>query len=521
MGQLQQMFSQPDYSKMGFFEKLGHTWPARTLQELFSAAKLPGEVYAGQTQVFDPQTGHVSQDVIQRSADLAGGVTLGAGALPASRNTLRAGASMMNAADGLPIKDGLIAHHNISSNGLRFNSELGGLPMPSIAVSKIDEPLTNFGEISLIGGREFAEPSARNKVFVGDAYTGRQPKADITFKDQDAVNRAIAADPRFSHTRDAKHFTSQFDDAERADRHIRKIEAAIAKGLDPKQYDDMVDMSRAADKVLEYKSNYDGTMGIEQFGETEKTLFSGFSPSGNRRKPKPYTLDVVMDMMRKQKAGEKGSENFNYGPSSFRANQLEGLKSFVDVTKARGRVMSEEKTKEAFEAFSQKHGDIAERVGEASGISGYSALDAATEFMADYASGKGNTWKHASWTNNLPDSLKKEIIELGAESRRLPANYMEIKPQRVVDLSEFKGAIVPKNIDPETLAVLKSKGINRIEFYEDEAARKSLFKKFPEFTFMGAGAAGLAAAASPDQAQAQQQNDSLGDILANALKGRL
>ena len=55
------------------------------------AFMLPGDVYSGDAQVFDPATGHVSDDAITRSADLAGLVTLGAGAIPAETAALRSG----------------------------------------------------------------------------------------------------------------------------------------------------------------------------------------------------------------------------------------------------------------------------------------------------------------------------------------------------------------------------------------------------------------------------------------------
>lgn len=89
----------PDYAspimapphKPSFAEKLMMTWPVELAKSLYSAAMLPGDVYTGKTQVMDPNTGHVAEDVIGRSADLAGGVTLGSGALPGAANEARMG----------------------------------------------------------------------------------------------------------------------------------------------------------------------------------------------------------------------------------------------------------------------------------------------------------------------------------------------------------------------------------------------------------------------------------------------
>ena len=71
-------------------DTLMQTWPARMAQDAWSAAKLPGDVYQGNVNMYGPD-GHTNPEVINRAADLAGMVTLGAGAVPGSANELRAG----------------------------------------------------------------------------------------------------------------------------------------------------------------------------------------------------------------------------------------------------------------------------------------------------------------------------------------------------------------------------------------------------------------------------------------------
>ena len=62
------------------------------MADLLSAVMLPGDVYQGNVLLRDPETGQISDEVIKRSADFAGAMTLGAGAIPAEANSLRAGA---------------------------------------------------------------------------------------------------------------------------------------------------------------------------------------------------------------------------------------------------------------------------------------------------------------------------------------------------------------------------------------------------------------------------------------------
>ncbi len=71
----------------------------------------------------------------------------------------------------------LVVYHNVSIEKLNDAIQLGGLPMPSLAVTKKDIPFDNFGEITLVGNRDMIDPqkSKDNDVFSRDGYTVRRP----------------------------------------------------------------------------------------------------------------------------------------------------------------------------------------------------------------------------------------------------------------------------------------------------------------------------------------------------------
>ena len=71
----------------------------------------------------------------------------------------------------------LVVYHNVSTGKLREAIKLGGLPMPSLAITKRDIPFGDFGEITLIGDKDVIDPrkSRSNEVFSRDAYTVRKP----------------------------------------------------------------------------------------------------------------------------------------------------------------------------------------------------------------------------------------------------------------------------------------------------------------------------------------------------------
>ena len=79
--------------------------------------------------------------------------------------------------EAMPERD-LVAYHNMSENSVLRSAALGGLPVPSIAVTRKDIPFDQFGEITLIGGSDIVDPAnnSANEIFSRDAWTVTFPK---------------------------------------------------------------------------------------------------------------------------------------------------------------------------------------------------------------------------------------------------------------------------------------------------------------------------------------------------------
>ena len=79
----------------------------------------------------------------------------------------------------------LVAVHNLSADKLKQAFDLGGFPMPSIAITKADVGHTEFGEISLIFDKESINPTdRRNKVYGEDAWTPTFPAVGYKLNDE-------------------------------------------------------------------------------------------------------------------------------------------------------------------------------------------------------------------------------------------------------------------------------------------------------------------------------------------------
>lgn len=72
----------------------------------------------------------------------------------------------------------LIVTHNISADGIMHANKMGGLPLASVAVAKQSNPLTNFGEVTLIGSRDYVDSivetiPVKEKIWNGTDGHGR------------------------------------------------------------------------------------------------------------------------------------------------------------------------------------------------------------------------------------------------------------------------------------------------------------------------------------------------------------
>lgn len=81
----------------------------------------------------------------------------------------------------------LIVQHNLSEDNLNYALKNGGLAVPSLAITKKGTPLTGFGEISLLGDKNLADPkgTAGTRVFGADIYSPRHPREEREYKSSD------------------------------------------------------------------------------------------------------------------------------------------------------------------------------------------------------------------------------------------------------------------------------------------------------------------------------------------------
>jgi hypothetical protein len=392
---------------------------------------------------------------------------------------------------GVPAGQELIVHHNISPEKLRRVEKVGGMPVPSIAVSNVENPLTGFGDISLIGNQSMATPSAKNPVFGFDAYTKRAPGITYTFDSKSEKNLKEL----FSDVSGNVKTTTVYDLVDswnnREFNDLMKAKFLKEKGElpDPAGYEDKWDYSRDLgarvdanlSEYREWMRDFEDRLPGAGVNIQEK-LFKGFTPSGNRRYAEANLQNLVKEMK-----GGAGSENFNYGVGNLRAVATPKFKKLDDVKAARSKIVSKEEFSEVKSQIDKAHSSLMSRIDELPNKDryGYASDDVLYEIGAARNVNMIDTFK-----SDVPDELKADIGVFMRKIKQLPTEYFEIKPQRAVSVSEFEGAIVPADVPQSSIDYLRSQGIERIYRYSTPEERKELFKQFGDKMFSGVPAIG-------------------------------
>ena len=84
------------------------------------------------------------------------------------------------------IKGDLVALHNLDERKLMKVLELGGFPMPSIAITRVNLGHDQYGKITVVFGRDTIDPQrdSRNVVYDRDAWTPTAPIVDVKLSNQ-------------------------------------------------------------------------------------------------------------------------------------------------------------------------------------------------------------------------------------------------------------------------------------------------------------------------------------------------
>lgn len=408
----------------------------------------------------------------------------------------------------------LIAHHNLDTKGVMAAAEIGGIPMPSLAISNANFPLEEYGDISLLLSPNKIAPSRDLPVWPNDAYTGRQNKGFIDFVDEDKARAALRGDPDFGHMGSSWiDSTNGFDDQ---DYMMRVAQFGKANKIaDPKDFDQFRDyvnevQRKSGEALYDSETALAPYGGMSDYGEVQRMIYpeEPYSPSGVRRKPKPYTIEEAYKRMNKAKAFEAGSEG-TFSGGLMRAVSSNKFKDLEDIKANRGLIRPVDN--DMADVHGSLDSDVYNEVEDLAQKHFNGSFRFAQDYITDVAMNRDVSWA------NAPSGAKKDALKsldlFKREVKGMPTAYFEAKPRSVAQLRDFDAALVPQG-NTAAIDKLRRQGVPEIVEYNDEIpgmTRAEKIRQMQKLLFSGAMAPGglLALQEMQKRANEEQQRQGL------------
>lgn len=191
----------------------------------------------------------------------------------------------------------------------------------------------------------------------------------------------------------------------------------------------------------------------------------------------PYNLENITRVMTSGKtAGVEKSMTQSTGLTAAQmAKRFGSLQEMRNTAEAPWGIRPESEVNEARAQVSEVLRQYRNAMTPFYNGSTWDALDTSMSALgAYYRSGRGGETKMKQTLSglgftNVPSNVVKQAVEAANAMSAAPVKYFEAKPQRVVQLNEFQGAIVPDNVDPGVLSVLQKNGIETRIIPSDKA----------------------------------------------------
>lgn len=219
-----------------------------------------------------------------------------------------------------------------------------------------------------------------------------------------------------------------------------------------------------------------------------KGVYNGkeyYTPSGNRRTFKQthynVTAENIVKSMLSQGEGDQVNTDGFHGIKTLRAAASGELKSIDEMHSKEGKIqnLTDEEFAARQDILNDRLMNVINNIIERTGSTSYTAIDNVGSLIQEAAGKKNFSEKTVRkvfsefpyW--KISDANIKEITDIVNETREMPVDMFEAKPQRVVGYDEIAAAVVPNDTDQQILNALEEKGIPVVTYDESqENARK-------------------------------------------------
>ena len=397
----------------------------------------------------------------------------------------------------------LVAYHNMSADSLSKALKLGGLPVPSVAITKKDIEYNNFGDISLVIPKEVIDPKT-TPIFSRDAWTQTFPYIYKAWREENAsalydemlpvLKELNAEEGQFEALKNPMvmgvddstsiNFVERIFNKEETKYYFlstigKAPKIKYAKRKDGSTYIDSIKLREDVEKKLNVKAT---AKAFEEWkNEISEKLLGEPKIEVKGRKVDLTLENVVEAMVGQQQNKQKGALGNTKGSviaaSAKRIKSMKSLKTEAD-NKISGDIDIEDErnnTNKAYEDVKQSiDAFMSDMVEHYAYNSTFDAFNDALQVLIMMQQ-KNKSFDVAARSNDFTptDEMREKAEKLVEQISNLPVRYFEAKPQRAVKFNEIKAAIVPKGTEKTLIKELKSHGIH-IEEYEQDVEQSRL-----------------------------------------------
>lgn len=366
----------------------------------------------------------------------------------------------------------LYISHSISTQNLQKALQMGGFPMPSLAITRPDLSYKTeaYGDVVLIGGWDMAKENLeRGSVYDRDLWSPMYPEPKYDSDIKGLADYVTSLNSKYPELKAGGISETEFKANNATDR------SAAASRL---SYHPTVAMEYLNEAAIEHPSNIDWD-GMKEIIHATADSFKAYrnwiegklanfysdpfvTVNGDK---KPYTLENILANMQ---SGRLIGNKFDHQLNKNTTGNLFALsaKSFGSREEMRQAEPLLDK-KDPLSVFSNDMNNLAYALqGNGFEFKDYNtALDSVREYLNANAEGID------AMKDILPGEMKINDIVNAAyqlaeafKTKQASQGFFEAKPGRIVALSEFRVAVVPESISADLYDALAANGLQIVMY---------------------------------------------------------
>lgn len=204
--------------------------------------------------------------------------------------------------------------------------------------------------------------------------------------------------------------------------------------------------------------------GIEKFNDYIQKEFESLYKEKylwDKGKKYKFTLANIVKLMKKDRGADSEGAPGNYGFNSLLAYLSRKFTSIRDIKKNEGMLQPNEKELAQYKKTEAMYTDLLDEAAQLRGKYDESIDTDLAELIKDVRDEKTGDMHGFPENKEFMDHVQSLLKGI----EKVTTDYFEAKPARAVSFSEFSGAVVPENTNPEIIRYLENQGI-AVETYD-------------------------------------------------------